>query len=82
MFGDQIWAKKGQKLGGFCHLLKFGSLVFLQFAYNDSLEQSLTASRDKTCKKNWGPNFGPNERKSDPKSGFLSFFLVWFISFL
>ena len=34
----QIWpngAKLGSKLG-FCHFLKFGLLVFLEIAYNDS----------------------------------------------
>ena len=31
----------------FCHFLKFGSLVFLEIAYNDSLQQCMTFSRDK-----------------------------------
>ena len=35
---------------GFCYFLKFDSLVFLKIAYNDSLQQCLTASRGKTYK--------------------------------
>ena len=35
----------------FCHFLKFGSLVFLEIAYNDSLQQCLISSRGKTHKK-------------------------------
>ena len=41
----------------FCHFLKFGSLVFLEMAYIDSLQQCVTSSRGKIHKKkNWGPN--------------------------
>ena len=28
----------------FCHFIEFGSYVFLEIAYNDSLEQYLTSS--------------------------------------
>ena len=71
----------GSKLG-FFHFLKFGSLVFREIAYNDSLQQCLTTNRCKTCKKMfWGPKFGPNRAKSGPKLGFLTYFQVWFISF-
>ena len=42
-----------------CHFLKFGSLVFLEIAYNDSLQQFLTFSRSKICEKSfWGPSLG------------------------
>ena len=49
-------ANLGLKLG-FCHFLKFGSSVFLEIAYNDSLQQYLTTSTGKIHeKKFWGPN--------------------------
>ena len=35
----------------FCHFLKFSSLVFLEIAYNDSLQQCLTSSTDKIYEK-------------------------------
>ena len=38
----------------FCHFLKFGSLVFLEIAYNDSLQQCITSSRGKILKKSFG----------------------------
>ena len=31
----------------FCHFLEFGSLVFLEITYNDSLKQCLTSNRGK-----------------------------------
>ena len=43
--------KSGSKLVFFCHLLKFGSLVFLEITYNDSLQQFLTSSRHKIHEK-------------------------------
>ena len=49
-------AKSGPKSGpklGFCHFLKFVSLVFLEIAYNDSLQQCLVEV--KLTKKNLGP---------------------------
>ena len=43
----------------FCHILMFGSLVFLEVAYNDSLQQFLTSRRGKIMKKSfWGANLG------------------------
>ena len=83
-FWGPKWPKSGQKLGGFfCHFLKFGSLVFLEIAYSDSLEQCLTFSRGKIHqKKNLEPKFGPKGSKSGPKLGFLPFSQVLFISFL
>ena len=43
----------------FFHFLEFGSLVFLEIAYYDSLQQCVTSSRGKTQeKKFWGPNLG------------------------
>ena len=40
----QKWA---QNQGFFCHFLKFGSLVFLEIAHKDSLQQRITSSRGK-----------------------------------
>ena len=51
-------AKSGLKIG-FFHFLKFGSLVFLEIAYNDNLEQCLTTSRGKTSQKFSGAHLGP-----------------------
>ena len=43
----------------FGHFLKFASLVFLEIAYDDSLQQCLKSSRDKIHEKNfWGPKLG------------------------
>ena len=59
----------------FCHFLKFGALVFLEIAYNDSLEQYITSNRSKTHKiKFWGPNLDQNGPKSGSKLRFLPFF--------
>ena len=63
IFWAQIWAKEA-KIGPetffffFCHFLKFGSLVFLEIAYKDSLRQCIRSSRGKTHekKKFGGPN--------------------------
>ena len=66
----------------FRQFLEFGSLVFLEISYNDSLQQCLTSSNGKTHeKKNWEFKFGPKEPKSDPKLFFLSFYHVWLLSF-
>ena len=76
-FGDQIWAKTGQNWPQnqvFGHFLKFGSLVFLEIEYNDSLQQCMTSSRGKTHKKFGGTKFGSKRPKSGPNLGFLPFF--------
>ena len=68
----------------FCHFLEFGSEVFLEIAYDDSLRQCLTSSRVvelEQTKKKFGPKLGPNRPKLGPKLGFLPFSQVWFISF-
>ena len=62
----------------FCHFLKFGSLVFLEIACNDRLQQCLTSSRDKITQKVFRDQIRP---KSEPKLGFRTFSQVWFISF-
>ena len=47
------WAKIGPETRFFCYFLKFGSLVILEIAYNDSLQQCITSSRDKIHKENF-----------------------------
>ena len=44
----------------FCHFLKFASLVFLEIAYNDRLQQCLTSSRGRIHEKFWAPKLGHN----------------------
>ena len=64
VFGAQICAKGvnvGPKTRFFFSIfvLKLGSLVFLEIAYNDSFQQCLTCSRGKIHEKNiLGPNLG------------------------
>ena len=53
----------------FCYFLKFDSLVFLEIAYNDSLQQCLISNRSKFHEK----KLGQNRSKSGPKLGFLPF---------
>ena len=45
-------AEIGPKTRFFWHFLKFGSLVFLEIEYNNSLQQCITPSRGDTHKKN------------------------------
>ena len=72
VFGAQLWAKEAKirsKTRFFCHLLQFGLLVYLEIAYNDSLQQCIASSRGKTHeKKNLERNLGQNRPKSGPKS--------------
>ena len=53
---------------GFCHFLKFVSLVFLDIAQDCSLGQYLTSSRSETSKITYDPNQGltcPNWDQND-----------------
>ena len=86
IFGAQIWAKGAKirletKL--FCCFLKFGSLIFLEIAYNDSLQQCLTSSRDKIHEKHfWGPNlcqWGQNQAQNQVICHFLKFSSLVFL---
>ena len=52
-FGHQIWAKRaknGPKTMFFCHIFKFRSLVSLEIACNNSLQQVVTTRRGKIKK--------------------------------
>ena len=51
-FGSK--AQKSVLKLGFLHFLKFGALVFLEIAYNHSLQQSQTTSKGKTHQKIFG----------------------------
>ena len=68
-FGMQIWAKAtiiGPKTSFFPHFLKFGSLVFLEISYNDSLHQFLTSSGTKIQeKKLWDSNLCQRDQNWD-----------------
>ena len=62
----QIWFK-GAKISPetrfFYHFLKFGSLVFLEITYSDSLQECLTCSRGEIHEKNFGgPNLGQRDK--------------------
>ena len=46
----------------FCYFFKFGSLVYLEIAQDDSLEHDLTTSRGKTHEKNCGFQSGSRIR--------------------
>ena len=84
-FGDQILAKTDQNQSqnyNFDHFLKFGSLVFLEIEYNDSLQQCMTSSRGKTHKKFGGTKFGSKRPKSGPNLGFFCHFLKFGVSVL
>ena len=59
----------------FRHFVEFGSYVFPEIGYNDSLRQCLISSRGKTHEKIlFRPKFGPNGTKSSPKLGFFAVF--------
>ena len=75
----QIWDKWdeiGHEISFFGIFLKFGLLVFLETAYDDSLEHCLRANSGKTDGKNF------EKLKLDPKSGFLASFNVASLHFL
>ena len=74
-------AKIKPKIRFFCHFLKFGSLLFLKIACNDSLKQFVTFNRGEIYEKYFGLKFGPKGPKSDPKLSFLLFSQVCFVSF-
>ena len=55
--GHELWvkhAKIGPEISFFCQFLEVGSLVFLEIAFTDSLQQCLIPSRDKTDEKKLG----------------------------
>ena len=50
------WPQIRPKMRFYTIFLNFGSYIFLQLAYNDSLRQYLTSSRGKSRKKFFWPN--------------------------
>ena len=76
-----FWKKKkkngSQNLGPkwvFCNFIEFGSYIFLEIAYSDSLQPFLTSTWGKTYDKNFSLKLGT-------KLNFLPFSQVWFICF-
>ena len=68
------WPKWDPKLG-FCHFLKFGSLVFLEIAYNNSFQHCITSSRGKTHTKNFfETTFAPERANIGPETRLLAIF--------
>ena len=80
-FGPK-WQKSVLKLGLFSHFLKFGSLVFLEIAYNHSLQQCLTY-RNKIHKKNFGdPNLSQRGQNRSRNQVFCHFLKLGSLVFL
>ena len=79
---NQIFEKKKKiwqprpKTRFFCRFLKFCWLVFLEIAYNDSLQQLITSSRDVIDKKTLGTKFGQERAKIGPKTRFSAIFSI------
>ena len=65
---SQNWARNQV----FRHFLEFGSLAFLEIAYNDSLQQCITSRRDKNYEKNLRDS---NLDQNRPKIRFFAIFL-------
>ena len=66
----------------FFHFLKFGSLVFLEIAYNESLQQCLTCSRGKIPDKKFGDLiFGKMGQNQAKIQGFFAIFSSLFHQF-
>ena len=59
----------------FFHFLKFGSLVFLEIAYSESLQQCLASSTGKIHEKYFCAQISVERAKIRPKTGFFSHFL-------
>ena len=70
---------KGSKIGletrFFCHFLKFGSLVFLEIAYSDSLQQCITTRRGKTHEKIFGDQLWIKTDQNQAQNLFFCHFL-------
>ena len=58
----------------FRYFLEFGSLAFLEIAYNNSLQQCLTPSRGKTHEKNFGTKIWVKRTKIEPEIRFFAIF--------
>ena len=59
----------------FHHFLEFVSYVFLEIAYNDSLQQVLTPCRGKTHQKKFGTQIWAKQAKIGPEISFFCHFL-------
>ena len=68
---------------GFFHFLKFGSLILLEIACSDSLQQCLTCSRAKIHeKKFWCPNLGQRGQNLSRNQVFCHFLKFGSLVFL
>ena len=65
----------------FCHFLKFGSLVFLEIAYNDRLQHYVTCSRGKIYQKKIWAQIWSKGTKIRPKTRFFAIFSSLFHQF-
>ena len=77
-FGGLNLGQMDQKLVpklGFCLFLKFGSLVFLEIAYDDNFQQYLTSSTSKIYEKNFWAQILAKETKIGAKTKFFWHFL-------
>ena len=66
----------------FGDFLKFGSLLFLEAACNDSLEQCIISSRGKIHGKTFWAHIWTKGAKIGPKTSFLPFFKFGSLFFL
>ena len=58
----------------FCHFIEFGSYVFLEIVYSDSLRQYLTSSTDKTHEKTLGTQIWVKKVQIRPEIRFFAIF--------
>ena len=73
--GARIWGQNQAQNEVFRHYLEFGSLVFLNIRYSDSLKQYLTSSRGETYEKSfWGQNLRQTSQNRAQNYVFCHFF--------
>ena len=83
--GDLNWGQMTQNWAQnffFCYFLKYGSLIFLETAYNNSLQRCIRCGRGKIMKKKiLDPNLGQRCQNWAPNFVFLSFLSLYFMLF-
>ena len=73
--------KSGPKLG-YLSFFMFDTLVFIEIAYNDSLQQCITSVRKKLSQKSFGEKIWVKTGQNQAQNlFFLPFSQVWFVSF-
>ena len=58
----------------FCHFLKYSLLVFLEFTYNDNLQQYLMSYRGRIYEKNLWAQIWAEVSKIRPKTSFFAIY--------